>query len=55
MTTRAILFIVRPPLDRLERLVEAISRSYLKNVFWPNVFVGASFQILEILKYSSGL
>jgi hypothetical protein len=30
-------------------------RSYLKNVFWPNVFVGASFQILEILKYSSGL
>jgi len=31
------------------------NRSYLKNVFWPNVFVGASFQILEILKYSSGL
>jgi hypothetical protein len=30
-------------------------RSYFKNVFWPNVFVGASFQILEILKYSSGL
>jgi hypothetical protein len=30
-------------------------RSYLKNAFWPNVFVGASFQILEILKYSSGL
>ena len=30
-------------------------RSYLKNVFWPNVFVGASFQILEILKYACGL
>jgi hypothetical protein len=30
-------------------------RSDLENVFWPNVFVGASFQILEILKYSSGL
>jgi len=30
-------------------------RSYLKKVFWPNLFVGASFQILKILKYSSGL
>ena len=30
-------------------------RSYLKNVFWPNVFVGASFQILKIPEYSSGL
>ncbi len=36
-------------------------RSYLKNVFWPilqrrtSVFVGASFQILEILKYACGL
>jgi hypothetical protein len=29
-------------------------RSYLNNVFWPNIFVGASFKILEILKYSSG-
>ncbi len=32
-----------------------VNRSYLKNVFWPNAFVGASFQILKILKYSSGL
>jgi hypothetical protein len=32
-----------------------ISRRYLKNVFWLKVFVGASFLILEILKYSSGL
>jgi hypothetical protein len=31
------------------------NRSYLKNVFWLNVFVGALFQILEIPKYSSGL
>ena len=32
-----------------------LDRSDLKNVFWPNVFVGASSQILEILKYSSSL
>ena len=31
------------------------TRSPLKNVFWPNLFVGPSFQILEILQYSSGL
>jgi len=31
-----------------------LSRSDLKNVFWPKVFVGASFKILEILMYSSG-
>jgi len=30
-------------------------RSPLKKVFWPKVFVGATFQILEILEYSSGL
>jgi hypothetical protein len=30
-------------------------RSYLKNVFWPKLFVGAVFQFLEILEYSSGL
>jgi hypothetical protein len=30
-------------------------RSYLNNVFWPNVFVGDSFQILDILKYARGL
>jgi len=30
-------------------------RSYLKKVFWPNLFVGCSVQILEILEYSSGL
>jgi hypothetical protein len=29
--------------------------SCLKNVFWPNFFVGASFLILKILEYSSGL
>jgi hypothetical protein len=22
-------------------------RGHLKNVFWPNIFVGASFQILD--------
>jgi len=30
-------------------------RSQLKNVFWPNIFVGASFQILAILQYACGL
>jgi len=29
--------------------------SNLKKVFWPKLFVGALFQILEILEYSSGL
>jgi hypothetical protein len=31
------------------------SGSDLKNVFWPNLFVGRSVQILEILEYYSGL
>jgi hypothetical protein len=30
-------------------------RSCFKIVFWPNVFVGASFKILEILMYACGL
>jgi hypothetical protein len=30
-------------------------RSYLKKVFWPKLFVGASFQVSEILMYSCGL
>jgi hypothetical protein len=30
-------------------------RSRLKNVFWPNIFVGASLQILYIQQYASGL
>ena len=31
-----------------------ITRSGFKIVFWPNVFVGASFKILEILMYACG-
>jgi hypothetical protein len=31
------------------------ARTHLKNVFWPNLFVGASFQILNIQQYASGL
>jgi hypothetical protein len=31
------------------------ARTHLKNVFWPNIFVGASFQILAIQQYASGL
>jgi len=30
-------------------------RSYLKNVFWPNICVGFSFQVLDILEYACGL
>jgi hypothetical protein len=30
-------------------------RSHLKKVFWPNLGVGRSVQVLEILQYSSGL
>jgi len=30
-------------------------RSNLKKVFWPNLFVGRSVQILEIPEYASGL
>jgi hypothetical protein len=33
----------------------AKDRTYLKNVFWPNIFVGASLQILDIQQYASGL
>jgi len=29
--------------------------THLKNVFWLNIFVGASFQILNIQQYASGL
>ena len=31
-----------------------IISTHLKNVFWPNFFVGASFQILDIQQYASG-
>jgi hypothetical protein len=31
------------------------TRTHLKNVFWPNIFVGASLQILDIQQYASGL
>jgi hypothetical protein len=29
-------------------LCVVLTRTHLKNVFWPNIFVGASFQILDI-------
>jgi hypothetical protein len=34
---------------------QLITRTHLKNVFWPNIFVGASFQILDIQQYACGL
>ena len=30
-------------------------RSYLKKVFWHNLFVGTAFQILDIPEYACGL
>ena len=30
-------------------------RSHLKNAFWPNICVGFSFQVLDILEYVCGL
>ena len=30
-------------------------RTHHKNVFWPNIFVGASLQILNIQQYACGL
>jgi hypothetical protein len=36
-------------------MLSAVIRTHLKNVFWPNIFVGASFQILDIQQYASGL
>jgi hypothetical protein len=35
--------------------VRKTTRSHLKNVFWPNIFVGVAFQILDIQQYASGL
>jgi len=32
-----------------------MGRTHLKNVFWPNIFVGASLQILDRQQYASGL
>jgi hypothetical protein len=32
-----------------------LNRNHLKNVFWPNIFVGDPFQILDIQQYASGL
>ena len=29
--------------------------SHLKKVFWPNIFVGSLFQVLDILQYACGL
>ena len=36
------------------RYAPSFIRTHLKNVFWPNIFVGASFQILNIQQYASG-
>jgi hypothetical protein len=33
---------------------QKVARSHLKNVFCPNIFVGAAFKILDIQQYASG-
>jgi hypothetical protein len=38
-----------------EAIFVILGRTHLKNVFWPNIFVGASLQILDIQQYASGL
>ena len=43
------------PLSWIDVINSMLIRSYLKKVFWPKLFVGALFQILEIQEYSSGL
>ena len=35
--------------------IEPLCRTHLKNVFWPNIFVGASFQILDNQQVACGL
>ena len=42
-------------LKQLLRDLRGLCRSHLKNVFWPNIFVGASLQILDIQQYASGM
>jgi hypothetical protein len=32
-----------------------VNRNHLKNVFWPNIFVGTSFQILDNQQVACGL
>ena len=34
---------------------DAVTKSHLKKVFWPNLCVGTAFQILDILEYACGL
>jgi hypothetical protein len=42
-------------LSRNRSVAVRANRSQLKNVFWPNIFVGAGFQILDIQQYARGL
>jgi len=38
-----------------QRAIPTPTISRLKNVFWPNIFVGAPLKILNIQQYASGL
>jgi hypothetical protein len=46
---------VPPTIKSLTQCVMATFRAHLKNVFWPNIFVGASFQILNPPQADPGL
>ena len=35
--------------------MSGLTISYLKKIFWSNLCVGSSFQLLGILKYACGL
>jgi hypothetical protein len=48
------------PQDRIRKMSSGIRSlsfigSYLKKVFWPNLRVGSSLQLLGILEYACGL
>jgi len=52
------LNIERPTLKKVLRahlIARESTRTHLKKAFWPKLGVGREYQILEILKYSSGL
>ena len=47
--TIKLIFYLTPP------IYPFLFRSHLKNVFWPDIFVGTSSQILDIQQYAFGL
>ena len=46
---------MRAKLSQQDVRADFLTRSHLKKVFWPNICVGALFQVLDIQKYACGL